>query len=195
MRTRRWTARSKHLPYSTTSSMVAFRFENSATAGRSTVSDSETHIRNALQILQQKIGESTPPTDWFEITQDRVNDYAEVSMDHQWIHVDVERAEQGPFGAPIAHGNLTIAVMGHLPRTASVPGPQLEGHKLSINYGFDKIRFPSPVKVGARIRATSTLRRAEIKGGMIETMNEIKVEIQGQDKPALVAESLGRLVF
>jgi acyl dehydratase len=159
------------------------------------VSDSETHIRNALQILQQRIGESTPPTDWFEITQERVNDYAEVSMDHQWIHVDVERAEQGPFGAPIAHGNLTIAVMGHLPRTASVPGPQLEGHKLSINYGFDRIRFPSPVRVGARIRATSTLRRAEIKGGMIETMNEIKVEIQGQDKPALVAESLGRLVF
>ena len=116
-------------------------------------------------------------------------------MDHQWIHVDVERASKGPFGAPIAHGNLTIAVMGHLPRTESVPGPRLEGHKLSINYGFDKIRFPSPIRVGAKIRATSTLRRAEIKGGMIETMNEIKVEIQGQDKPALVAESLGRLAF
>ncbi|MGI9324826.1 MAG: MaoC family dehydratase [Pseudomonadales bacterium] len=159
------------------------------------MSNTETNMANALTALQQRIGESTPPTDWFEITQDRVNDYADVSMDHQWIHVDVERAKQGPFGAPIAHGNLTIAVMGHLPSTQSVPGPQLEGHKLSINYGFDKIRFPSPVKVGAKIRATSTLRRAEIKGGMIETMNEIKVEVQGQDKPALVAESLGRLVF
>ena len=159
------------------------------------MSDSEAHMKNALQALQERIGESTPPTDWFEITQERVNDYAEVSMDHQWIHVDVERASKGPFGAPIAHGNLTIAVMGHLPRTESVPGPRLEGHKLSINYGFDKIRFPSPIRVGAKIRATSTLRRAEIKGGMIETMNEIKVEIQGQDKPALVAESLGRLAF
>ena len=159
------------------------------------MSDSEQNMQAALATLQDRIGESSPPTDWFEITQERVNDYANVSMDHQWIHVDVERAKQGPFGAPIAHGNLTIAVMGHLPQTESVPGPKLQGNKLSINYGFDKIRFPSPVKVGAMIRASSTLRRAEIKGGMIETMNEIKVEIQGQEKPALVAESLGRLVF
>ena len=159
------------------------------------MSETQTNMDNALAALQQRVGESSPPTDWFEITQERVNDYADVSMDHQWIHVDVERAKNGPFGAPIAHGNLTIAVMGHLPRTESVPGPQLEGQKLGINYGFDKIRFPSPVKVGAQIRATSTLRRAELKGGMIETMNEIKIEIQGQEKPAMVAESLGRLVF
>ncbi|MEM7097763.1 MAG: MaoC family dehydratase [Pseudomonadota bacterium] len=159
------------------------------------MSESETNMRAALQILQSRIGASNPPTDWFEITQERINDYADVSMDHQWIHIDVERAKAGPFGTPIAHGNLTIAVMGHLPRTEPVPGPTLEGQKLSINYGFDKIRFPSPVKVGCRIRATSTLRRAEIKGGMIETMNEIHVEIEGQDKPALVAQSLGRLVF
>lgn len=159
------------------------------------MSDSETNLQAALVSLQQRIGQANPPTDWFEITQDRINDYADVSMDHQWIHVDVERASQGPFGAPIAHGNLTIAVMGHLPKTEAVPGPQLTGQKLSINYGFDKIRFPSPVKVGSQIRATTTLRRAEIKGGMIETMNEIVVEIQGQEKPALVAESLGRLVF
>ncbi len=159
------------------------------------MSDTETNLAAALQTLQARIGESSPPTDWFEITQQRVNDYAEVSMDHQWIHVDEERAKQGPFGAPIAHGNLTIAVMGHLPRTDSVPAEKLEGHKLSINYGFDRIRMPAPVKVGARIRATSTLKRAELKGGMIETMNEIVVEIEGGDKPALVAESLGRLVF
>ncbi len=159
------------------------------------MSDSDTNMANALATLQSRIGESGPPSDWFEITQDRVNDYADVSMDHQWIHVDVDRAKDGPFGAPIAHGNLTIAVMGHLPRTEAVPAESFPGHKLSINYGFDKIRFPSPVKVGAKIRATSTLKRAELKGGMIETMNEIKVEVQGQDKPALVAESLGRLVF
>lgn len=159
------------------------------------MSDSETNMNNALAQLHARIGEPNPSSDWFEITQDRVNDYADVSMDHQWIHVDVDRASEGPFGAPIAHGNLTIAVMGHLPTTQSTPAPSFEGHKLSINYGFDKIRFPSPVKVGARIRATSTLKRAEIKGSMIETMNEIVVEVEGQDKPALVAESLGRLVF
>ena len=116
-------------------------------------------------------------------------------MDHQWIHVDVEKAKSGPFGEPIAHGHLTLSIMGHLPKTERVPGPKLDGQKLSINYGFDKVRFPSPVPVGAKIRATSTLKRAEIKGGMIETMNEVVVEVEGQQKPAVVAESLGRLVF
>ena len=85
--------------------------------------------------------------------------------------------------------------MGHLPRAAEETGPRLEGQKLMINYGFDKVRFPSPVPVGARVRTTSTLKRVEIKGGMIETMNEIVVEVEGQDKPCCVAESLGRLVF
>ena len=159
------------------------------------MNDSQTNMQNALEVLQQRLDQPNPSSDWFEITQERVNDYADVSMDHQWIHVDVERAKQGPFGAPIAHGNLTIAVMGHLPRSEAVNQPPLEGHRLSINYGFDRIRFPAPVRVGDRIRATSTLRRAEIKGGMIETMNEIVVEIEGKEKPALVAESLGRLVF
>ena len=116
-------------------------------------------------------------------------------MDHQWIHIDVERSKAGPFGAPIAHGQLTLSIMGHLPRTEPVPGGALEGQKLGINYGFDKVRFPSPVPVGAKVRATSTLKRAEIKGGMIEVMNEIVLEVQGQEKPAVVAESLGRLVF
>lgn len=159
------------------------------------MSDSETNMHNALAELQQRIGQSSPPTDWMEITQERINDYAEVSMDHQWIHIDVERAKAGPFGAPIAHGNLTIAVMNHLPRAEPVPGPELVGQKLGINYGFDKVRFPSPVPAGAKIRSITTLKRAELKGGMIETMNEIKVEVQGSEKPALVAESVGRLVF
>ncbi|MEL7158008.1 MAG: MaoC family dehydratase [Actinomycetota bacterium] len=160
------------------------------------MSDSETNMNNALATLQDRIGESTPPTDWFEVTQDRINDFADVTMDHQWIHVDVERANAGPFGTPIAHGQLTLSIMGFLPRTEPVPNTMnLEGQKLGINYGFDKVRFPSPVAVGARIRASSTLKRAEIKGGMIEVMNEIKVEVEGQEKPAVVAESLGRLVF
>jgi len=159
------------------------------------MSDSETNMANAVETLQGRIGDSSPPTDWFEITQERINDFADATLDHQWIHVDVERAKAGPFGAPIAHGQLTLSIMSHLPRTEPVPGGALEGQKLAINYGFDKVRFPSPVAVGARIRTTSTLKRAEIKGGMIEVMNEIKVEIDGQDKPCVVAESLGRLVF
>ncbi len=159
------------------------------------MSESEANLNTALQTLQSRIGESNTASQWFEVTQDRIDNFAEVTMDHQWIHIDVDRAKAGPFGEPIAHGHLTLSIMGHLPKTQSVPGPNLEGQKLSINYGFDKVRFPSPVPVGAKIRATSTLKRVEIKGGMIETMNEVVVEVQGQEKPAVVAESLGRLVF
>ena len=156
---------------------------------------SQAQMQKALETLQSRLGQSTPPTDWFELTQEKINAFAEVTGDHQWIHVDVERAKQGPFGAPIAHGHLTLSIMGHLPGIERTRGPALDGQKLAINYGFDRVRFPAPVPAGARIRASSTLKRAEIKGGMIEVMNEITVEVDGQDKPAVVAESLGRFVF
>ena len=154
------------------------------------------NLQRAVEIMQSRVGEMTSQSEWFEITQERVNDYADVSMDHQWIHIDVDRAtNESPFGAPIAHGNLTLAVMGHLPVAARNEGPPIEGQKLGINYGFDRIRFPAPVPVGSKIRSTNTLRRVEIKGDMIETMTEIVVEAQGSDKPVCVAESLGRMVF
>ena len=153
-------------------------------------------LQKAYEIMQGRVGEMTSQSEWFEITQERVDDYADVSMDHQWIHVDVERAtNESPFGAPIAHGNLTLAVMGHLPVALRNEGPTIEGQKLGIDYGFDRIRFPSPVPVGSKIRSTNTLRRVEIKGDMIETMTEIVVEAEGSDKPVCVAESLGRMVF
>jgi len=152
-------------------------------------------MQTAYDTLQGRIDESGQPSDWFEITQDRINDFADVTLDHQWIHIDSERASAGPFGTTIAHGHLTLSIMGHLPRAVEESVPRLEGQKLMINYGFDKVRFPSPVPVGARVRTTSTLKRVEIKGGMIETMNEIVVEVEGQEKPCCVAESLGRVVF
>lgn len=153
-------------------------------------------LEKAYELMQGRVGEQTSQSEWFEITQERVNDYAEVSMDHQWIHIDVERAEkESPFGEPIAHGNLTIAVMSQLPIAQRADGPPIEGQKLGINYGFDKIRFPAPVPVGAKIRSTNTLKRVEIKGGMLETMTEIVVEAEGSEKPVCVAESLGRMVF
>ena len=149
----------------------------------------------AYETLQGRIDESSQPSDWFEITQERINDFADVTLDHQWIHIDAQRASAGPFGTTIAHGHLTLSIMGHLPRAVEETAPRLEGQKLMINYGFDKVRFPSPVPVGARLRTTSTLKRVEIKGGMIETMNEIVVEVEDQEKPCCVAESLGRLEF
>ncbi|MBT5701158.1 MAG: MaoC family dehydratase [Gammaproteobacteria bacterium] len=154
------------------------------------------NLENALKTMSSRVGEQTSQSEWFEVTQQRINDYADVSMDHQWIHVDVDRAnKESPFGAPIAHGNLTLAIMGHLPMASVAEGPKIEGQKLGINYGFDRIRFPSPVPVGTKLRATSTLKRVEIKGEMLETMNEIVVEAQGTEKPVCVAESLGRMVF
>ena len=156
---------------------------------------SEANLQNALETLQGRLGETTPPTEWFEMTQDKINAFADVTKDYQWIHVDVERAKDGPYGAPIAHGHLTLSIMGHLPGIEKTRGPALDGQRLAINYGFDRVRFPAPVPVGARIRASSTLKRAEIKGGMIEVMNEIVVEVEGGAKPAVVAESLGRFVF
>jgi acyl dehydratase len=153
-------------------------------------------IENACETLTARIGESSTPTDWFEISQDRINDFADVTMDHQWIHIDEERAKSGPFGTPIAHGQLTLSIMSFLPRPDTDEKlPQLPGQKLTINYGFDRIRFPSPVPVGSKIRTSSTLKRVEIKGTMIETMNEVVVEIEGSEKPCVVAESLARLVF
>ena len=146
--------------------------------------------------LENYKGKDMGHSDWMSIDQDRINLFADATGDHQWIHVDVERAtNESPFGAPIAHGNLTLAVMGHLPVALRNEGPAIEGQKLGINYGFDRIRFPSPVPVGSKIRSTNTLRRVEIKGDMIETMTEIVVEAEGSDKPVCVAESLGRMVF
>ncbi len=153
-------------------------------------------LQEAYEIMSGRIGEQTSQSEWFEITQERINGFADVTMDHQWIHVDVERAKQGPFGGPIAHGHLTLSIMGHLPPAAdAAAGPALKGQKLGINYGFDKVRFPAPVPVGSRIRTTSTLKRVEIKGGMLELMNEVVAEVENQEKPCCVAESLGRLVF
>ena len=156
---------------------------------------SDSALQKAYDTLTARIGVQMWQSEWFEMTQERIDGFADVTMDHQWIHVDPERAKKGPFGAPIAHGHLTLSIMGHLPIAVVDDGPKVEGQKMRINYGFDRVRFPAPVPVGAKIRATSTLKRVDIKGGMIEQMSEIVVEVQGQDKPACIAESLGRIVF
>ena len=153
-------------------------------------------LETAYEKLKAAIGTESPPGDWFTVTQDQVNQFADVTGDHQWIHVDVERAKQGPFGAPIAHGHLTLSILSLVGRTDQPSNlPQLEGQKMGINYGFNRVRFPAPVPVGSRIRSKRTLKSVELKGGMIEAMSEVVVEIEGGDKPACVAESLSRMVF
>lgn len=151
-------------------------------------------LQQGFKQMSALVGEIDSQSEWFEITQQRIDDYADVSIDHQWIHVDVERAKQeSPYGGPIAHGNLMLALMGHMPM--AIQSPKVEGQKLGINYGFDRIRFPAPVHAGARIRETRTLRRVEIKGDMLETMMEVVIEAEGSAKPVCVAERIGRIVF
>lgn len=154
-----------------------------------------TALEQAHATLTARVGIANAPTDWFEITQDRVNQFAEATLDRQFIHVDPERAKSGPFGRAIAHGQLTMSIMSFLPGGAGVGLPALPGMKAGINYGWNKVRFPSPVAVGAHIRTVGKLVSVEIKGNMLEIVNELTVEVQGQDKPACVAESVLRLAF
>lgn len=152
-------------------------------------------IQAAYDALSQKIGQSETPTDWFEITQDRINMFAEATLDYQWIHVDPDQAKAGPFGSTIAHGDLTLSIMNQLPRQQSLSIYNVDGMRHMLNYGFDRVRFPAPVLVGSRIRAHSTLKRVEFKKGMIEIMVEVSVEAEGMPKPCCVAENVFLLVF
>jgi acyl dehydratase len=152
-------------------------------------------LENAKRVLSARIGQRSAPTEWFEITQQRVDTFADATLDHQWIHVDPERAKAGPFGGPIAHGQLSMSIMGFLPGGEGIGLPWVDGMRMAINYGWNRVRFPAPVPVGAKIRSRGELKSVEIRGGMIEVVNELTLEVQGQDKPACVAESVIRLVF
>ena len=152
-------------------------------------------LDNAVEVMSGRIGQASEPTDWFEMTQDRVNTFADATLDQQWIHVDPERAKAGPFGGPIAHGQLTMSIMSFLPGGSGTGLPALDGMKLGVNYGWNKVRFMSPVAVGNKIRTVGKVVSVEPKGEMLEVVNELTVQIEGQDKPACVTESVLRIVF
>ena len=156
---------------------------------------SEAALESAMTMINDKIEVSGEPTDWFEMTQDRVNTFADATLDQQSIHVDPDRAASGPFGGPIAHGQLTMSIMSFLPGGQGVGLPEIEGMKLGINMGWNKVRFISPVAVGSKIRTVGKLKSVVQKGEMLELINEMTVEIDGQDKPACVAESVLRIAF
>ena len=131
------------------------------------------------------VGQETGVSDWVQITQERVNQFAEATGDHQWIHVDVERANK-EMGGPIAHGYLTLSLIPFL----SAGMLNIKGVVRGINYGSDKIRFTNMVKVGARVRLRQKLIGAEPKSGGMQLKNECTIEIEGEDKPACVAETI-----
>jgi acyl dehydratase len=138
--------------------------------------------------LPELVGKELGVSDWLEVTQEQVNTFADATGDHQWIHVDVEKAAQGPFGGTIAHGYLTLSLLPVLLSSIS----RVDGIRMGINYGLNRVRFPSPVRVGSRIRARSVLKEVtEISGG-IQAALDVTVEIEGVDKPACVAEPVVR---
>ena len=139
--------------------------------------------------LMAQVGKEVGVSEWFEITQDDVNLFADVTRDHQFIHIDPDKAAQTPFGGTIAHGFLTLSMLSHFSENGMSVG--LEGAKMGVNYGSDKVRFIQPVRVGSRIRGRSTLMSMEEKNpGQYLIKSAITVEIEGVDKPALMAEWL-----
>ncbi len=142
----------------------------------------------AADELPDHVGQETGKSDWFTIDQERINLFADATEDPQWIHIDKEKAAAGPFGTTIAHGFLTLSLVSHLSSTtAIVPA----GAAMLINYGSDKVRFLSPVKVDSRIRSVSTLKAVTDKGpGRILMTSNVVIEIEGEPTPALVADIL-----
>ncbi|OPF70510.1 dehydratase [Streptomyces antioxidans] len=148
----------------------------------------EPRIFTSPDELRSAVGEELGPSDWLEIDQKRVDLFADATGDHQWIHVDPERAAGGPFGTTIAHGYLTLSLLpSFTPQLL-----QVEGVRMGINYGVNKVRFPSPVPVGSRLRATARIvEAAEVKDGLQLTLT-VTLEREGGDKPVCVAESVAR---
>lgn len=140
--------------------------------------------------LQDYVGRSMGQSEWFQIDQDRIDAFADSTLDHQFIHVDPEQAKHTPFGGTIAHGFLTLSLLPHLQSQMNelvIPA----GLKMGMNYGFDKIRFLAPVKTGARVRAVATLKAVTEKNpGQYLLTAEYAVEIEGESKPALIADWL-----
>ena len=150
----------------------------------------------ALEAMSHLVGEPGGTGDWFTVTQQQINEFADVTRDHQFIHIDPERAAaETPFGGTIAHGFLTLAMLTHLQESIGGDLWRSEGLEMFLNYGFDKVRFISPVPVGARIRASAVLSKAEWKGTALQTTRTMTVEIEGADRPALVAEWIDRAVY
>ncbi len=147
-----------------------------------------TVIVNGLDELRARIGEHLGNSEWLEVTQDRVNTFADATDDDQWIHVDVERAKAGPFGGPIAHGFLTLSLL--IPLWTELL--ELRGIGMAVNYGLNKVRFPSPVPVGSRIRLGASLAEVRDVATGVEAVIDAVIECDGTAKPVCVAQAVHR---
>ncbi len=156
-----------------------------------------THAEQGLALFQKQIGQEEPPSEWHAVDQAQINLFADATGDHQFIHVDPERAKQTPFGTTIAHGFLTLALLPFLQSKLQPVAPEaFAGLAMGINYGLNKVRFPAPVKVDSRVRARRELISAELMNpNTIQQTHKVTIEIEGEAKPACVAEALTRLVY
>ncbi len=145
---------------------------------------------NGIEEFKSLVGRPIGPSDWREVTQDQIDTFAELSGDHQWIHVDVERAKaESPFGTTIAHGNLTLGMIDGFRLDLIQP----TGFKLAVNYGWNKVRFPAPVPAGSRVRASAEVVSVEDVGnGWFQIATRFTLEVEGSEKPCCVGESVGR---
>jgi acyl dehydratase len=145
---------------------------------------------NGIEEAKAMVGETIGPSEWSTVTQADIDDFARLSGDDQWIHVDVERAKrESPYGRTIAHGNLTLSLIDGM-RLALVT---TTGFKLGVNYGWNKVRFPAPVPAGSRVRARAEVVSVdEVGGGWWQVVTRFTVEVEGTEKPACVADSVGR---
>jgi acyl dehydratase len=149
-------------------------------------------VAHGIEDLRGLIDQIVGPSEWREVTQEMVDRFAELTGDHQWIHVDVERAKnESPFGTTIAHGNLTLSLIDGLRHDLS----EWSGFTLGVNYGWNKVRFPAPVVVGTKVRCYAQLVEvAEVGGGWYQVVTRFTVEADGNEKPVCVADSVGRLL-
>lgn len=145
-------------------------------------------IVNGLDELKKLAGTDLGTSDWIDVPQERINTFADATGDHQWIHVDVERAKEGPFGGPIAHGYLTLSLF--IPMFTELL--EVEGVTTKVNYGLNKVRFPSPVKAGSRVRLVARLAEVEEVAGGVQITVGGTIETEGGTKPACVLQSVSR---
>ena len=138
------------------------------------------------------VGDTYGPSDWLEITQERIDQFADATGDHQWIHVDPERAAAGPFGGPVAHGFLTLSLIPYL--TSQLR--RVDNVTMGVNYGLDRVRFPAPVRVGSRIRARATINSLDkLSDEAVQLVTRVTIEVEGSSKPACVAHMVSRYYF
>ncbi len=152
----------------------------------------------ALEVFRKHLGAEEGVGEWHKIDQEQINRFADATLDHQFIHVDPEKSAQlSPYKVTIAHGYLTLSMVVHLGATIPPVDPKAyEGVIMGVNYGLDRVRFPSPVKVDSRVRARRELVEAELKApNTIQLKQRVTVEIEGEDKPGCVAETLARLIY